>query len=467
MTTLGVIVGTRGFFPGSLCEAGRSEILAALERQNIKAVIMPIDSTPKFGAVESLSDARVCADLFKKHSDEIEGILVTLPNFGDERAISNVLRWSGLNVPVLVHAWSDDPNKLGIQYRRDSFCGKMSCCNNLKQYGIPYSLTSLHTDTADSDTFTADLKSFVQTCKVVKSLKNIRIGALGARPSAFNTVRYSEKLLETAGISVETLDLSELLGWSKNAKDSAPEVVTKLNEIRSYTNVCGVSEGNLMKMAKMGAALDKWIKDQQLSGVALQCWSSMEEFYGIVPCTLMSMLSESGVSAACETDIGGLIAMIALNAASGKPSALLDWNNNFGADPDKGVLFHCSNLPKSFFGECKMDYQAIIAGTVGKENTYGTVTGQIAPGAFTFARVSTDDQNGRIMAYTGEGKFTDDKLDTFGGYGVFEIPELQTLLHFICKNGFEHHTAACRAEVSVAIAEAFETYLGWDVYCHS
>ena len=250
-------------------------------------------------------------------------------------------------------------------------------------------------------------------------------------------------------------------------KDNDSDVQDKLAKLNAYTNVSNVPAASLLKMAKLGVGMDRWIKDQQLGGLCIQCWTSMEEFYGVVPCSLMSMLSESLIPAACETDVCGLLGMIALQAASGTPSALLDWNNNFGKDPNKGILFHCSNLPKSFFCQNKMDYQAIIAGSVGKENAYGTICGQIAPGPFTFTRVSTDDQFGEITAYVGEGKFTDDKLDTFGGYGIFEIPELQTLLRYICENGFEHHVAASRSQVAGAIAEAFENYLGWDVYRHS
>ncbi|MBO7392251.1 MAG: hypothetical protein J6U77_07110 [Verrucomicrobia bacterium] len=223
-----------------------------MKKQGVKPIILPENATPKFGAVENLNEARACADLFIKNKDKIKGVVVTLPNFGDERAISNVLRWADLNVPVLVHAWSDDVEKLGIQHRRDSFCGKMSCCNNLRQYGIDYTLTTLHTDTADSETLTNDLKQFIGTCEVVAKLKNLRVGALGARPAAFNTVRYSEKLLEASGISVETLDLSELLGWVRNMKEKEPEVKTKLDQLQKYTNVTGVSKENLLKMAKLG-----------------------------------------------------------------------------------------------------------------------------------------------------------------------------------------------------------------------
>jgi L-fucose isomerase-like protein len=465
-TTLGVIIGNRGFFPAHLCKTGRTDVLAAIERAGLRAVALDPEAT-KFGAVESLSDARACADLFKAHRDEIDGLLVTLPNFGDERAVANTIRWAELGVPVLVHAFADEGDKMSIQFRRDSFCGKMSVCNNLRQYGIPYSLTTRHTMPPGQPAFGEDLQRFAATCRVVRSLKHARIGAIGARPAAFNTVRYSEKLLEQAGISVETLDLSEVLGAVGKMTDNEASVTEKLASIGNYTNTGGVPPPSLLKMAKMGVAIDRWMAEKQLSATAIQCWTALEELYGVVPCTIMSMMSNSLLPSACETDIAGLVGMYVLQAASGQPAALLDWNNNFGEDPNKGVVFHCSNLPKAFFSEQRMDYQEIIAGTVGKENTYGTIVGRIAPGPFTYCRVATDDLSGTISAYCGEGRFTEDTLQTFGGYGVTEIPEFQKLLKFVCERGFEHHVAATRATVAESIHDALATYLRWDVYHHA
>jgi L-fucose isomerase-like protein len=465
-TTLGVIVGNRGFFPSQLCSTGRTEVLAALECAGLRAVALSPDATPH-GSVETLSDARACADLFKAHRDAIDGVLVTLPNFGDERAIANTLRWADLGVPVLVHAFADDGARMTIEHRRDSFCGKMSVCNNLRQYGIPYSLTALHTVAPSDPGFREDLQRFAATCRVVRSLKHARIGAIGARPAAFNTVRYSEKLFERSGISVETLDLSELLGWVQRMPDSEPAVKTKLAAIGAYTGVQGIPTLSLMKMAKLGVAIDRWMQEKALGATAIQCWTALEEFYGVVPCTLMSMMSESLLPSACETDIAGLLGMYVLQAGSQQPAALLDWNNNYGPDPNKGVVFHCSNLPKSFFAHQRMDYQAIIAGTVGKENTFGTIVGRVSPGPFTYCRVSTDDLEGRISSYVGEGRFTDDVLETFGGYGVVEIPAFQRLLQLICRRGFEHHVAATRATVADAVGDALDLYLHWDVYRHN
>src|SRR5208337_4022936 len=222
-TTFGVIIGNRGFFPAILARDGREEVLRTLEQQGYKSICLTPQET-KYGSVETLQDSRKCAELFKQHGDEIDGILVSLPNFGDERGVANTIRMSGLEVPVLIHAFPDEPGKMLISTRRDSFCGKISVCNNLWQYGIKYSLTSQHTSAPASPAFLSDLKSFAATCRIVKGLKNLRVGVLGARPTAFNTVRFSEKLMERHGISVETLDLSEVFGRIGRLADDDPKV---------------------------------------------------------------------------------------------------------------------------------------------------------------------------------------------------------------------------------------------------
>ena len=463
--TMGVIVGNRGFFPDHLAKSGREEILRVLTSAGIDVVTLTPEES-KYGAVETREESHRCADLFKKNKDRIDGVIVTLPNFGEERAIADTLRWADLCVPVLIQATPDDPTKMTIASRRDSFCGKMSACNNLRQYGIPYSLTTLHTESLDSPEFARDLQWFAGVCRVVNGFKNLRVGAIGARPTAFNTVRYSEKILESQGISIETLDLSEVIGRIERMKDSDDQAQAKLAAIHKYVDASGVPAAALMKMAKLGAVVDAWMAATEVAVSAVQCWTSIEENLGVVPCTIMSMMSDGLLSSACEVDICGVLGMHALRLASETPSALLDWNNNYGTDPNKAVCFHCSNLPKHFFRSVKMDFQEIIAGTVGKENTFGTCVGLIKPEKMSFARFSTDDTAGKMRGYVGAGRFTDDSLNTFGGAGVVEIAGMQKLLHYICENGFEHHVAANLSSVSAAVHEATTRYLGWDMYWH-
>jgi len=464
--TFGVIVGNRGFFPDILAKEGRKDILEVLKTNGYGAVALPMTET-KYGAVETFEDADKCAELFLSKAKEIAGIIITLPNFGEERGIIEAIKRSGLDVPILVQAEQDVAGEMKIDRRRDSFCGKISICNNLRQAGRAFSLTRSHTVSVSSPEFKEDLDRFAAVCRIVRGLKNVRLGAIGTRPAAFQTVRYSEKILEYAGIGVEPVDLYEILGKVGRLADNDRKVKAKLAAIASYTDTRSIPAEGLLKMAKFGTVIDQWVKEKQLSGTAIQCWTALEEFFGIVPCTVMSMMSQSLMPSACEVDVTGLLAMYILQLASGTPSALLDWNNNYTEDPDKCVLFHCSNLPKSFFVSDKMDYQEIIAGSVGKENTYGTIVGRIKASAATFCRTMTDDTDGILRAYVGEGQFTDDTLDTFGGYGVMQIEDLQTLLTYICRMGFEHHVAVNLSQTGDAIAEALSNYLAWDVYHHS
>ena len=463
--TFGVVVGNRGFFPDQLAKTGREEIISVLNAAGAKAIVLSPEQS-KYGAVETYDEAKRCAELFKKHADEIDGIIVTLPNFGDERGIVDAIRLSGVQVPVLVQATPDRSDDMTIAMRRDSFCGKMSACNNMMQYGIKYSLTTLHTESLNSAEFKADLEWFSAVCRIVKGLKNLRIGAIGARPAAFNTVRYSERILESSGISVEPIDLSEIFGRINRMKDNDDAAQAKLKAIKGYVSTSGIPEDALLKMAKLGAVIEGWMQQTHCNISAVQCWTSMEEYFGVVPCTVMSMMSNELIPSACEVDVPGTLSMYMLALASGTPSALLDWNNNYGSDPNKCVCFHCSNLPKHFFKEVTMDYQAIIAGTVGKLNTFGTCVGRVKPGVMSYARFSTDDRRGVVRGYTGGGRFTDDPLETFGGAGVAEIPQLQKLLKYICREAFEHHVAANFSDVSKSIHEAAVRYLGWESYYH-
>lgn len=463
--TMGVIVGNRGFFPDHLAKTGREEMIRAVEQAGMECVVLDPEQS-KHGAVETHDEAKRCAALFRANEQRLDGIIVTLPNFGDERAIADTLRLARLNIPVLIQATPDSTSRMTIADRRDSFCGKMSACNNLKQYGIPFSLTTLHTVAPGSDAFRKDLDLFAATCRVVNGLRNLRIGSIGARPAAFNTVRYSEKILESQGISIETVDLSEIMGRIGRLKDDDSAVAAKLEQIKKYVSTKGVPEPALLKMAKLGAVIDQWMKNADVKVSAIQCWTAMEEYFGVVPCTIMSMMSNELIPSACEVDICGTVSMYALALASGTPSALLDWNNNYGDDPNKAVCFHCSNLPKHFFQDVRMDFQEIIAGTVGKENTFGTCVGRVKSGPMSFARFSTDDRSGVMRGYVGDGRFTADPLETFGGAGVVEIPRMQPLLHYICEQGFEHHVAANLSTVAAALHEATTKYFGWNMYWH-
>ena len=463
--TLGIIIGNRDFFPDKLVAEARTDLVKLAQEAGFNAVLLdPADT--KLGGVETHSDARKCADLFRRHRDEISGVLVVLPNFGDEKGVADTLKLAALDVPVLVQAYPDDLDKLDVIRRRDAFCGKISVCNNLRQAGIAYSLTSQHVIHPFNASFRADLNRFLAVCRVVRGMRKIRIGAVGARPGAFNTVRYSEKILERNGISVTTVDLSEILGNAAKLEATHTRVVGKIDEIKAYAQATLVPAAKLVQMARLGVVLDDFVAANHLDATAIQCWTSLQQNHGCNVCTSMSMMSENFLPSACEVDVTGVLTMYAMQLASSSPSALVDWNNNYGADADKCVLFHCGNWAKSFLPDAKISTAPIIGTAVGEENTYGALEGRTPGSALTFGRLTTDDTKGVIRAYFGEGELTNDQLVTFGNRAVARVPKLQQLLRYVCREGFEHHVVMNASHSAAVLVEACERYLGWEVYHH-
>lgn len=464
----GIIIGTRAYFNSELAKDVRKQLLKTLADEGYDYVILPEDATPTgSSSIETREDGLKCAELFRQNRDRIDGIIVSLPNFGFEIGIINAISVADLNVPVLVQACDDENDKVDLDSRRDAFCGKISVCNNLYQYGIPFTDTTLHTYSIYSELLAKDINKFAGICRVVNGLRHARIGAIGARPAGFQTVRASEKLLQKSGITVVPVDLSEILGAARKIEDTDAELLKKLEEIKCYAAVPKEYSDKLVLQAKFGVAVERWIEANQIDAVAVQCWDSLEQNYGCAACVTMSMLGEKLLPAACEVDIAGAVSMYALTLAAQGQSALLDWNNNFAEDRNKCVCTHCGNFPKSFvINDLKLGTLGVLGRTLGKVNTFGAVYGKVTKGDFTFFRISTDDTKGAIKAYLGTGEITDDPYGMDGCIAVTKVNNLQTLMKYICKNGFEHHVAMVRNDVKEILNEAIEDYLGWNLYVH-
>jgi L-fucose isomerase-like protein len=462
---LGFIYGNRDFFPDQLVSEARADFAQICVRAGIRPIQLGEHDT-KLGGVETHADARLCGDLFRRHADEIDGVVVVLPNFGDEKGVLDTLKLSKLNVPILIQAYPDDLKQLNPARRRDAYCGKISVCNNFVQAGIKFSLTSKHVCHPSSNSFAADLRQFLGVCRVVNGLRGVRLGSVGARPGAFNTVRYSEKLLERHGISVTTVDLSEILANAGKLDAQAVAVKNKLAEIKGYAPAPGVPADKLVQMARMGVALTEWIDSNDLDATAIQCWNSVQQNFGCNVCTLMSMMSEKFLPSACEVDVTGVLTMYAMQLAAGSPAALVDWNNNYADDDDKCVLFHCGNWAKSFLPDIKISNAPILGSTLGVENTYGALDGRAPASLLTYGRITTADPEGCIRAYVGEGELTDDPLNTFGNRAVARIPRLQQLMQHICHKGFEHHVVMTCSKTASILNEAFSNYFGWETDWH-
>lgn len=465
--TFGLIVASRGFFNGAMALDSRRDVIAQLDKLGLGYHILPVGETNN-GAVETPGDVRKYVKLFDDNRHDIDGIVVLLPNFGDEIAVVETIQRSKLNVPVLVQACNDTLDKVDLRGRRDSFCGKLSVCNNLYQYGIPFTDTTSHTSDIASEEFAGDLDRFARVCKTVKGLKNARIGSIGARTGAFQTVRYSEKILQASGVTVVTVDLSEILGAAVAIADDAPEVLAQLDKMAAYGRIpAHIKRENIVKQAKLTLAVNRWIEKNECDASAIQCWTSVQDNYGCATCLSMSMMSEALMPSACEVDVAGAISMYALALASGAPPALLDWNNNYGNAANKCVGTHCGNFPKSFLGvEPEISNLDVLGTTIGPEKCFGAVKGKVAPGPMTYFRISTDDLKGKVKSYVGDGNFTADPFNMDGGIAVIELPRMRDLFTHLCREGFEHHVAMVRGNHASVVEEAVSKYLKWDLYNH-
>ncbi len=465
--TFGIIPATRNIFNAELALQGRRSLLKLVESAGYGAVVLPEDATPS-GCVETYRDAKICAELFRKEQDKIDGIIVILPNFGDELGVVNTLSLTNLNVPVLVQAANDEQSKVGVTERRDAFCGKLSVCNNLYQYGIEFTDTSLHTCDIEGELFKGDLERFARICRTVKGLRTARIGAIGARPAAFQTVRFSEKLLQATGITVVPIDLSEIIATAQGMDKNAKQVKEMRAAIGDYGTIPDyIPEENVLTQTRFSVAVNQFMAENELDASAIQCWDSLEYNYGCASCLTMSMMGEKQQPSACEMDVAGAVSMYALLLAGGNPPGFLDWNNNFDYGADKCVCTHCSNYPKSFMGgEVEISNLDILGNTIGAERCFGAIKGKVAPGPFTFFRISTDDRKGVIKAYLGEGEFTADPYGMDGGIAVCKVEDLNPLLQHLTRNGFEHHVAMSRGGHAEIIEEAVGRYLGWNLYRH-
>ncbi|MDD3726216.1 MAG: hypothetical protein PHI44_03375 [Candidatus Ratteibacteria bacterium] len=460
-TTFALFFGNRGFFPASVMAEARKELTDVLTKLGHKILLLDEKAT-RYGAVGTVQEGKIYAEFLRKNRGKFGGVILSLPNFGDETAAVEALKDAG--VPIFIQAYPDEFDKMAPAFRRDSFCGKFSIMDVFCQYGIPFTALKPHTVHPKSPTFAENIDCFDRICRVVNGMRKMILGAIGARVTAFKTVRIDELALQKKGITMETFDLLYVYYRMQNLKTSDKKVVTKAKFFSSYADWKGVPKKAFENILKLSVVIDDMIEEYGLDAIAIRCWEEMQKILGISPCVILSELNNRGIPAACEVDVGNAVTMFALNKASGKPATCLDWNNNYGEEENKCILFHCGPVPADMMTcKGKITDHFILANSVGKGCGYGCSSGRIKPGPFTFGSMMTLD--GELEFYLGKGKCTDDPIpdDFFGCGGVAEIENLQDVLQTIGYKGHRHHTSLTSGYVLSPVKEAFERYLGYKV----
>ena len=452
--------GNRGFMPAELIEGARADMIKAVSDAGHEYLVMDENAT-RYGAVETRDEGRLYHDWLKSHEGEYDGVILCMPIFIDENGAIAALQDAG--VPILMQAYPDEIGKMDFKHRRDAYCGKFSATDVFYQYQIPFTVLKPHVVHPLSDAFKQNLADFAAICRVVKGMKRFNLGCIGARTTAFKTVRFDEVTLQRYGINIESFDLSELIFKVGQKADDDSAVIAKQKRLEAYTDFSLVPPASKTMLAKISVVIDEYIEEYHLDAIALRCWNEMETILRVCPCVLISELNDRGIVCSCEIDITSAITMRALALASEKPSACLDWNNNYGDDENKVILFHCGPVAQSLMnGKGQVTEHKMFA----KNDPgcgWGTNEGRLAAFPMTYSNGFTED--GKLKVYVSEGRMTDDPIEKafFGCAGVAEIDDLQNKLIKLAKGGFKHHTTIGIGHMKSILEEAFTTYLGYEL----
>jgi L-fucose isomerase-like protein len=460
-TTFALYYGNRGFFPASVMAAAQEELPRVLRAMGHEVIELDRKAT-RHGAVETVEEGRRYAAFLAANRGAFQGVILSLPNFGDENGAVEALRDAG--VPILVQAYPDELDKMGPATRRDSFCGKLSIMDVFRQCGVKHTALAPHTAHPAGPRFRDNVTYFDALCRAVAAGRRMRVGAIGARTTPFKTVRVDELALERHGVTVETMDLSELMARMKALRASSNAYKDKKKQLDDSAEWAGVSEAARDNLVRLLVALEAVASEGSLDAMAIRCWNELQLQLGISPCVVNGVLSEQGLPVACEVDTGNAVMMRLLGAAGGAPTAILDWNNNYGDDDERCILFHCGNAPRSLMSAPgRVTDHAILENAIGKGRAFGCNQGRLAPGPFTFGGLLTED--GAVHAYLGEGAFTADPIpaDFFGVAGVARIPRLQEVLLHLGERGHRHHVALTPGALRAPLREALAKYLGYEV----
>jgi L-fucose isomerase-like protein len=460
-TTFALFYGNRGFFPASLIAEARAELPRVLKEMGHDSIALDPGAT-RHGAVETPAEGRRYAEFLRENRGRFGGVILCLPNFGDETGAVAALQDAG--VPILVQAYPDALDRMAPAVRRDSFCGKLSIMDVFAQYGVRFTSMKPHVVAPSSPRFRENVDRFDRICRVVNGLRRMVVGSIGARTTAFKTVRIDEVALQRHGITMETLDLSDVFKRMDSVAAGGDAYKAKAAVLKGLASWQGVPDKAIDNLVRLGVVLDAVAAEYGMDALALRCWTEMQTHLGVSPCVLLGEMNDRGIPAACEVDVGNAVAMRALSLASGGPSTCLDWNNNYADEDDKCILFHCGPVPSSLMerGGRIVDH-AILANSVGQGCGFGCNAGRIRPTDMTFGSMLTD--AGRLRFYLGQGRFTRDPVpqEFFGCAGVAEIPGLQDVLYRIGRQGHRHHVSVTAGAVAEPVREALEYYLGCDV----
>ncbi len=463
---VGIVAVSRDCFPESLSVNRRKALVAAYETKYGKADIY---ECPVCIVESEIHMVQALEDIKKA---DCNALCVYLGNFGPE--ISEALLAKHFDGPIMFCAAAEESADRLMDDRGDAYCGMLNASYNLKLRNVKAYIPE--EPVGDSEECADMVHSFLPIARAIVGLSQLKIISFGPRPQNFLACNAPIKQLYNLGVEIEEnseLDLFE--AFHKHAGDKRiPEVVADMEK--------ELGKGNkkpeiLAKLAQYELTLMDWIEAhkgyRKYVAIAGKCWPAFQTQFGFVPCYVNSRLTGRGIPVSCEVDIYGVLSEFIGTCVSGDAVTLLDINNTVPKDMYKAHIekkfdykfsdtfmgFHCGNTCSGKLCKPEMRYQKIMARSLPKEVTNGTLEGDIVPGDITFYRLQSTADN-HLYAYVAEGEVLPVATQSFGSIGVFAIHEMGRFYrHVLIENGFPHHGAVAFGHYGKAIFEVFK-YLG-------
>jgi len=417
----------------------------------------PAKGLTPHGAVNTLDQAEAVADYFLR--ERVDAVVLCPLDFGDERSAAKVAE--RLRVPVLLYATKEPPavDDASMQRVSDSYCGNLSMASGLYRRKLPFHYAGLFLP--DEEAFLRELETFVRAVAVVKALKGARIGQVGVRPPTFETVGYSEAaMIDKFGQNVIYTNFSDIVDRALALEATEPRVQEAIARLCAATDTITVGDTYLLNSARMEVALAEFWEANRLSGMAIQCWPSVQRQIGISMCALFGRLTERQMLTACETDVLGVLAMIASHRAALGSSLphFIDWTIQHRQDPNLLLAWHCGNAPVSLAlpgcgvalrsrrdmkGEMEVSAHDPMA---------GLFQFQVRPGTVTFCRLAEYDHAWKMLIATGRIEPSDEVLA--GTWSWVRVRDHAALYRTLVEEGFIHHASMIHGDYSEALLQA-------------
>jgi len=431
----------------------KKRVLKALEPLSEKgiSIVHPDEYITKNGLVRDDRDGEKVITYFKDKN--LSGIMIGAMTFGDEISAASIAG-SMAELPVLLFSTKEGPFTAEGSRRSDAFCGTLSIASALYRRKIPF--VFLGNLFPEEEEFIQGVENFARTSKAVKRFFGARVGLVGPRPERFETCAINEfPMIEQFGQRVIQKSLVEIFHRAESIQEEG-KISQIVEEIKSAANCEKVKPEALEKSARLEMALEEFAQEKKLDALAVQCWTAMQEIYGISSCLSMARLTQKGIMTACEVDIHGALTMLVQYMASLEETVphFIDWTIQHQSKPNVFLAWHCGNAPltlKAPDSRICINSHSILGKALGKDKSEGTAEFQLKPGPVTISRIVEYD--GLFKMFITTGKIIPTKDNLRGSWSWVEVEDLDLVYRTLIQEGFIHHASLIHGDLRKALAD--------------